>query len=197
VAACGYIHLLFWARSTSVPACGEERYNHAHLLRRGLGVPGGPEFLTIDDLYLQLIAAMQAEGLAEGCLSRKKRGTDTADLSTFGTEPSVRGCRRATSVAAPGSRDRARRERSPGSSHQIAARHPRRATTHPRLRASDTLLTRQYLGRATGGAGDPIEGAMLRTLLAERTGFLGPGARCDLSAPPGPDKATQKGVIRR
>jgi len=40
------------------------------------GVPGGPEFLTIDDLYLQLLVTMKAAGLPEP----QKRATRTADL---------------------------------------------------------------------------------------------------------------------
>jgi DNA-binding CsgD family transcriptional regulator len=40
------------------------------------GVHGGPEFLTIDDLYRHLRARMRAEGLPQP----QKRGTDTADL---------------------------------------------------------------------------------------------------------------------
>lgn len=40
------------------------------------GVPGGPEFLTIDDLYRQLLTKMKAEGLSYP----QKRGTATADL---------------------------------------------------------------------------------------------------------------------
>lgn len=44
------------------------------LLREG--VAGGPEFLTIDDLYRRLLAMMKAEGLT----LPQKRGTDTADL---------------------------------------------------------------------------------------------------------------------
>ena len=38
----------------------------------------------------------------------------------------------------------------------------------------DLLLTRQYLGHATGAAGNPLEGAaMLRKLLAEQTRLQG------------------------
>jgi len=40
------------------------------------GVPGGPEFLTIDYMYQQLLAKMKAEGLPHP----HKRGTDSADL---------------------------------------------------------------------------------------------------------------------
>jgi SpoVK/Ycf46/Vps4 family AAA+-type ATPase len=39
------------------------------------GVPGGPEFLTIDDLYRHLLAKMRADGLPHP----QKRGTDSAD----------------------------------------------------------------------------------------------------------------------
>ncbi len=42
-----------------------------HMLRNG--VPGGPEFLTVDYLYQQLLARMKAEGLSQP----KKRGTST------------------------------------------------------------------------------------------------------------------------
>ena len=40
------------------------------------GVPGGSELLTIDDLYRQLLAKMQADGLPHP----QKRGTDSAEL---------------------------------------------------------------------------------------------------------------------
>ena len=45
-----------------------------HILRNG--VPGGPEFLTVDYLYQQLVMRMRAEGLSQP----QKRGTSTADL---------------------------------------------------------------------------------------------------------------------
>ena len=45
-----------------------------HILRNG--VPGGPEFLTVDYLYRQLVTRMRAEGLSQP----QKRGTSTADL---------------------------------------------------------------------------------------------------------------------
>ena len=45
-----------------------------HLLRNG--VPGGPELLTIDYLYRQLVVRMRADGLSQP----QKRGTSTADL---------------------------------------------------------------------------------------------------------------------
>ena len=40
------------------------------------GVPGGPELLTVDYLYRQLLMRMKAEGLSQP----QKRGTSTADL---------------------------------------------------------------------------------------------------------------------
>src|SRR5215470_17153245 len=45
-----------------------------HMLRNG--VPGGPELLTVDYLYRQLVRRMTAEGLSQP----QKRGTSTADL---------------------------------------------------------------------------------------------------------------------
>jgi WD40 repeat protein len=45
-----------------------------HLLRNG--VPGGPELLTVDYPYRQLVIRMKAEGLPQP----QKRGTSTADL---------------------------------------------------------------------------------------------------------------------
>ena len=45
-----------------------------HLLRNG--VPGGPELLTVDYLYRQLMKRMRAEGLSQP----RKRATSTADL---------------------------------------------------------------------------------------------------------------------
>jgi tRNA A-37 threonylcarbamoyl transferase component Bud32 len=45
-----------------------------YLLRNG--VPGGPELLTVDYLYRQLVVRMRAEGLSQP----QKRGTSTADL---------------------------------------------------------------------------------------------------------------------
>ena len=45
-----------------------------HLLRNG--VPGGPELLSVDYLYRQLVARMRAEGLSQP----QKRATSTADL---------------------------------------------------------------------------------------------------------------------
>jgi WD40 repeat protein len=45
-----------------------------HMLRDG--VPGGPELLTVDYLYRQLLMRMKAEGLSQP----QKRGTSTAGL---------------------------------------------------------------------------------------------------------------------
>ena len=45
-----------------------------HMLRNG--VPDGPELLTVDYLYRQLVIRMKAEGLSQP----QKRGTSTADL---------------------------------------------------------------------------------------------------------------------
>ena len=80
-----------------------------HLLRNG--VPGGPELLTVDYLYRQLVARMRAEGLSQP----QKRATSTADLLAlagnrafaarqhFGTraEPPALAFSHATGAAAP------------------------------------------------------------------------------------------------
>jgi SpoVK/Ycf46/Vps4 family AAA+-type ATPase len=47
------------------------------------GVPGGPEFLTIDDMYRQLRATMKADGLPHP----HKRGTDSAGLLALARNP--------------------------------------------------------------------------------------------------------------
>ena len=58
------------------------------------GVPGGPEFLTVDYLYRQLMMRMKAEGLSQP----QKRGTSTADLLALAGN-------RAFAAARPDARD--------------------------------------------------------------------------------------------
>jgi hypothetical protein len=135
------------------------------------GVPGGPEFLTVDHMYRQLLARMKAEGLPEP----QKRGTATADLLALTLN------RAFAASAAPLLMQR----------HQSAVERGERgdwAGAAESLRGilaeqtrilgqehEDTLRTRQFLAHATGGAGNPVEGAgLLRKLLAEQTRILGP-----------------------
>jgi hypothetical protein len=139
------------------------------LLREG--VPGGPELLTIDDLYRQLRARMKAEGLPQP----QKRGTDTADLLAISRN------RAFAATAAPLLRQRQREAVQRGEAGDWAAAVASLrdiADEQTRLLGADhpdTLSTRQYLGHATAAAGDPLEGTvLLRKLLAEQTRLLGP-----------------------
>jgi hypothetical protein len=134
------------------------------------GMSGGPELLTIDDLYRHLLATMKAEGLPQP----QKRSTATADLlglarnRAYGaTAAPILRQRQAAAIERGESGDWAA---AAGLLRDILAEQGRvLGAEHP-----DTLRTRQYLGHATGGAGDPLEGAaMLRPLLAEQTRLLG------------------------
>ena len=59
-----------------------------HILRNG--VPGGPELLTVDYLYRQLVMKMRAEGLSQP----QKRGTSTADLLALAENRALAAARR-------------------------------------------------------------------------------------------------------
>jgi hypothetical protein len=135
------------------------------------GVPGGPELLTVDDLYRRLRAMMKAEGLPQP----QKRGTATADLLALARN------RAYADTAAPILHQRVDTAIEKGESgdwasavallREILGEQERILGVDHR----DTLRTRQYLAHATGGGGDPLEAAaMLRTLLAEQTRLLGP-----------------------
>jgi hypothetical protein len=135
------------------------------------GIAGGPEFLTIDDLYRHLLAKMKAEGLPQP----QKRGTDSADLLALSRN------RAFAATAAPVLRQRqasAVRQGEGGDWEAAAVSLREVLEQQERILGpdhQDTMLTRQYLGHAVGGAGDPLEGAaMLRALLAEQTRILGP-----------------------
>lgn len=135
------------------------------------GVPGGPEFLSIDDLYRQLLSSMKAEGLP----LPQKRGTDSADRMALARNRAYAATaapllleRRAAAVQRGESGDWAA---AAGLLRDIADEQARILGPEHQ----DTLSTRQYLGHATGAAGDPLEGAaLLRTLLAEQSRLLGP-----------------------
>jgi hypothetical protein len=151
---------------------GEDRTAFTGRLLRLLreGVPGGPELLTIDDLYRRLRAMMKAEGLPQP----QKRGTASADLLALARN------RAYADTAAPLLRQRVDAAIEKGESgdwasavvllHDILGEQERILGADDR----DTMRTRQYMAHATGGAGDPLEAAaMLRTLLAEQTRLLG------------------------
>lgn len=135
------------------------------------GVPDGPEFLTIDDVYQGLRAKMKAEGLP----LPHRRGTGTAHLLAMAQN------RAFAATAAPILRQRQAAAVEQGESGNWAeAASLLRGVLEEQARIlgadhKDTLRTRQFLAHAIGGAGDPLEGAaMLRSLLAEQTRILGP-----------------------
>jgi hypothetical protein len=138
------------------------------LLREG--VPGGPELLTTDDLYRELLGTMAAAGLPQP----HKRGTDTA-----GMVPLTRN-RAFITIALPALRERYAAALDDGQrgNWEQAARQLRAA--HAELdqivgpEHEDTLRARQLLAHAVGGAGDPAEAAaLLRALLPEQARVLG------------------------
>jgi hypothetical protein len=135
------------------------------------GVPGGPEFLTVDDLYRQLRARMKAEGLPQP----QRRGTGTADLLALTRN------RAFAATAAPVllRRQAAAIEQGENGDWAAAAAALREILEEQARilgpQHHDALVTRQYLAHATAGAGDPLAGAaMLRKLLAEQSRLLGP-----------------------
>ena len=136
------------------------------------GVVGGPEFLTIDDVYRQLRAKMRADGLPQP----QKRGVDTADRLALARNRAY-----ATPAAAPILKQRQGEAVEQGENGDWAgAAISLSGIVGEQTRIlgpahQDTLLTRQFLAHATGAAGEPLEAAdMLRTLLAEQTEILGP-----------------------
>jgi hypothetical protein len=139
------------------------------LLRQG--VIGGPELLTIDDLYQQLLILMKAEGLSQP----QKRGTGTSGLLALARNrafaatmvPILR--ERAATASATG--ESGDWERAVGQLRDVLTQLDRIVGAEH----EDTLRVRQLLAHALGGAGDPLEAAaMLETLLPEQTRLLGP-----------------------
>ncbi len=135
------------------------------------GVPGGPELLTIEDIYQQLRAQMKAQGLPQP----HKRGSDNANLLAV-----VRN--RAFALTAKPlllQRQKAAIKQGECGGWEAAAL-ALRGLLEEQTRVlgpedQDTLRSRQFLAHATGGAGDPQEGAaQLQKLLAEQTRLLGP-----------------------
>ncbi|MCG6495778.1 tetratricopeptide repeat protein [Kitasatospora sp. A2-31] len=139
------------------------------LLREG--VVGGPELLTVDDLYHRLTRTMTAEGLPVPL----NRGTRTASLIALG------GNRAFTATAAPELRRRRaaaeRRGRGAGDWRGAVEELERVLAEQTRLLGAgheDTLRTRQTHALCLGGAGDPAGAAQaLGPVLAEQTRLLG------------------------
>jgi hypothetical protein len=139
------------------------------LLRQG--VIGGPELLTIDDLYQQLLILMKAEGLSQP----QKRGTGTSGQLALAHN------RAFAATMVPILRERSARafatgesgdwERAAGQLRDVLAQLDRIAGAEH----EETFRVRQLLAHAVGGAGDPLEAAtMLEALLPEQTRLLGP-----------------------
>ncbi|WP_395293709.1 tetratricopeptide repeat protein [Kitasatospora hibisci] len=139
------------------------------LLREG--VAGGPELLTVDDLYRRLTRTMTAEGLPLPL----NRGTRTAGLIALG------GNRAFSATAAPGlRRRRAAAELRGRNGDWLGAVVELESVLAEQTRLlgaghEDTLRTRQTHALCLGGAGDPAGAAeALGPVLAEQTGLLGP-----------------------
>jgi hypothetical protein len=155
----------------SIP--GEEHTAFSGRLLRLLseGIPGGPELLTIDDLYQELRQRMRAEGLSQP----QKLVTRNADLFPVSLN------RAFASTVRPILRQRCDSAIERGLDGNWAeAATLLRAAADEQLRVlgadhEDTLRSRQFLAHAIGGSGNPVEAAaMLRSLLAEQTRLLGP-----------------------
>jgi caspase domain-containing protein/tetratricopeptide repeat protein len=147
------------------------------LLREG--VEGGPELLTIEDLYRELRVRMKSEGLSVP----QKRGTDTAELLALAHN------RMFAATMIPKLRERTSAAVVIGESGKWdeAAKRLRGILTDLERIAGpeheDTLRVRQLIAHAVGGAGDPLEAAaMLETLLPEQTRILGPDHEITLTS---------------
>jgi hypothetical protein len=180
---------------------GEEHTAFTGRLLRLLkdGVPGGPEFLTIDDLYRHLLVRMKAEGLSEP----QKRATRTADLLALSVNRAFAGTAghdlRQRRAAAVEQGERGDWEQAAASLRGVLEDQTRilgsdnQDTLRTRLESAallrkllaeqtlvlgadheDTLRTRQYLAVNLGEAGYRDEAvAILRVLLPDRRRLLG------------------------
>jgi hypothetical protein len=139
------------------------------LLREG--VVGGPELLTVEDLYQRLRSVMASEGLprplnrGSGAAHRIALGINRAFAATAGPELRNR------QVAAV---DRGKDGDWTGAAEEL------RKILDEQTRVlgpehADTLRTRQSYAHSLGGAGTPVEAAgLLRRLLADQVRLLGP-----------------------
>jgi hypothetical protein len=134
------------------------------------GVPGGPEFLTVDHMYRQLLSRMKAEGLPEP----QRRGTATADSLALTLN------RAFAATAAPLLLQRHQSAVERGERGDWAgAAESFRGILAEQTRIlgpehADTLRTRQFLAVNLGEAGYRDEAiAILRVLLPDRRRLLG------------------------
>jgi Caspase domain/Tetratricopeptide repeat len=151
---------------------GEEHTAFAGRLLRLLseGIPGGPELLTMDDLYRELSRQMKAEGLSEPV----KRGIRHADLLPISLNRAFAAAAQPVLRERFGSAVTLGRE---GNWAEAATLLRDIAAEQARVLGpdhEDTLRSRQFQAHAVGGSGNPVEAAaMLRSLLAEHTRQLG------------------------
>lgn len=139
------------------------------LLREG--VVGGPELLTVEDLYKRLRTLMEAEGLSVPL----NRGAGTASQIALGVNRSY------AATAGPELRKRhvaAVRQGEDGDWKGAADALQKILDEQTRILGpehADTLRTRQSYAHSLGGAGNPMEAAgLLRQLLADQMRLLGP-----------------------
>ncbi|MFG2969964.1 tetratricopeptide repeat protein [Streptomyces sp. NPDC048288] len=139
------------------------------LLREGMA--GGPELLTVDDLYRGLRAVMAAEGLP----APLNRGVGTAGSIALGINRAFAG------TAGPALRDRQAAAVELGKAGDWAGAAERlRGIVDEQTRIlgaehADTLRGRQAHAHSLGGAGSPAAAAgLLRPLLADQLRLLGP-----------------------
>ena len=135
------------------------------------GLPGGPDLLTVDDLYKALLVQMKAEGLSVP----QRRATGTSGLlalarnRAFGESPVAVLARRAEAAYLGGA---------DGGDWAKAVRLLREALVELERTAGaehrETLRARQLLAHAVGGTGDPHQAAvLLRALHQEQARVLG------------------------
>jgi hypothetical protein len=139
------------------------------LLRSGM--PNGPEYLTVEDLYKELRSRMAREGLSQP----QKRDTANAGLLPLARN------RAYAATALPLLRERVLAAAADGANGDwAAAARQLRAVLDELNRVvgadhPDVLRARQLLAHAIGAAGDPLEAVtMLRTVLSEQTRLVGP-----------------------
>ena len=144
------------------------------LLRNG--IPGGTEFLTIDDIYGQLAGWMKSEGLPVP----HKHGSDTAGLLAVSANRAFAQTAVPAQAAVPILRQRqadAFEQGQAGNWQEAVVALREIAQEQARILGpehQDTLRTRQFLGHAIGGAGKPLEAAeLLRRLLVDQSRYLG------------------------
>ena len=135
------------------------------------GVPGGPELLTVDYLYRQLVIRMKAEGLSQP----QKRGTSTADLLALAgnraftaagqhlQQTTDTAAPRATVPPPPPTRSRSRR-RHPSRNHA----RPEPSPASPAVAPATPTVSRAWRSARTGGCSPPAAG---------RGAAVGPGHR--------------------